>query len=182
MDRVNEFSAGGIVLRQNEQEGLDVLLIQHRGHKGWGFPKGWIEPGETPQQAAIREVEEESGVRAEIIADEAPWVYNMSVMGDHWLLNYCPHLYQVPGYLPVNDYTAAAKAGDYNKAIDIARSLNPLRTALSRWIPGYGGAGGRTPAHEQKYWMELIGMKGGTVRAPQTELPAEARAQMRSTR
>ena len=35
------------------------------------------------------------------------------------LLNYCPHLYQVPGYLPVNDYTAAAKAGDYNKAIEL---------------------------------------------------------------
>lgn len=114
------------------------------------------------------------------VADEAPWVYNLGVMGDRWLLNYCPHLYQVPGYLPVNEYTAAAKAGDYNKAIEVARSLNPLRAVLSRWIPGYGGAGGRTPAHEQKYWMELIGMKGGTVRAPQTELSAEAKSQMRA--
>jgi 4-hydroxy-tetrahydrodipicolinate synthase len=111
------------------------------------------------------------------VADEAPFVYNIGVMGDQWLLNYCPHLYQVPGYLPVNDYTAAAKAGDYNKAIEIARSLNPLRTVLSKWIPGYGAAGGRTPAHEQKVWMELIGMKGGTVRAPQTEITAEQRQQ-----
>jgi 4-hydroxy-tetrahydrodipicolinate synthase len=37
------------------------------------------------------------------VADEAPWVFSSSVMGDQWLLNYCPHLYQVPGYLPVND-------------------------------------------------------------------------------
>ena len=114
------------------------------------------------------------------VADEAPWVYNLGVMGDHWLLNYCPHLYQVPGYLPVNDYTAAAKAGDFNKAIELSRSLNPLRTVLSKWIPGYGTTGGRTPAHEQKYWMELIGMKGGPVRAPQTEMTTEQKQQMTS--
>ncbi|MGZ8197011.1 MAG: dihydrodipicolinate synthase family protein [Burkholderiales bacterium] len=114
------------------------------------------------------------------VADEAPWVYNIGVWGDHWLLNYCPHLYQVPGYLPVNDYTAAAHAGDYNKAIEISRSLNPLRTVLSKWIPGYGGAGGRTPAAEQKYWMELIGMKGGPVRAQQSELTAEQKAEMKA--
>jgi 4-hydroxy-tetrahydrodipicolinate synthase len=112
------------------------------------------------------------------VADEAPWVYNIGVMEDQWLLNYCPHLYQVPGYLPVNDYTAAAKAGDFNTAIEISRSLNPLRQVMSKWIPGYGAAGGRTPSHEQKYWMELIGMKGGPVRAPQTEMTADQRSEM----
>jgi 4-hydroxy-tetrahydrodipicolinate synthase len=114
------------------------------------------------------------------VADEAPWVYNLAVMDDHWLLNYCPHLYQVLGYLPVNDYTAAARAGDFNKAVAIAKSLNPLRTVLSKWIPGYGGAGGRVPAAEQKYWMELIGMKGGPVRAPCADLSPEAKEQMRA--
>ncbi|HSQ03540.1 MAG TPA: hypothetical protein VLN59_05880, partial [Burkholderiales bacterium] len=114
------------------------------------------------------------------VADEAPWVFNIGVMGDQWLLNYCPHLYQVPGYLPVNDYTQAALNGDYNKAIAISRSLNPLRTVLSKWIPGYGGAGGRVPAAEQKYWMELLGMKGGRVRAPCTDLTAEQKQQMRA--
>jgi 4-hydroxy-tetrahydrodipicolinate synthase len=112
------------------------------------------------------------------VADEAPFVYNLAVMGDRWLLNYCPHLFQVAGYLPVNDYAAACDAGDYNKAIEISRSLNPLRTVLSKWIPGYGAAGGRTPAHEQKVWMEAIGMKGGTVRAPQTEMTAEQRREL----
>ena len=85
----------------------------------------------------------------------------------------------MPGYLPVNDYAAAARAGDHNKAVEISRSLNSLRTVLSKWIPGYGRAG-RTPAAEQKYWMELIGMKGGPVRAPCTELPAEEKAQLRA--
>lgn len=114
------------------------------------------------------------------VADEAPWVFNASVMGDQWLLNYCPHLYQVPGYLPVNDYSRAVIAGDYNSAIAISRSLNPLRTVLSKWIPGYGGAGGRVPAAEQKYWMELLGMQGGPVRSPCTELTVEQKAQMKA--
>jgi len=39
------------------------------------FPKGWIDPGETPEQAALREVREEAGVRAEIVrqAGNAPY-------------------------------------------------------------------------------------------------------------
>ncbi len=114
------------------------------------------------------------------VADEAPWVFNSSVMGDQWLLNYCPHLYQVPGYLPVNEYSRAVLAGDYNTAIKISRSLNPLRTVLSKWIPGYGGAGGRVPVAEQKCWMDLLGMQGGPVRAPCTELTAEQKAQMKA--
>jgi 4-hydroxy-tetrahydrodipicolinate synthase len=112
------------------------------------------------------------------VADEAPWVFSSSVMGDQWLLNYCPHLYQVPGYLPVNDYSRAVLEGDYNTAIKISRSLNPLRTVLSKWIPGYGGAGGRVPVAEQKHWMHLLGMTGGRVRAPCTELTAEQKNQM----
>lgn len=60
------FSAGGVVLRNIDGE-VKVLLTQHSGHKGWEFPKGHIEIGESSQVAAIREVEEESGVVAEVI-------------------------------------------------------------------------------------------------------------------
>jgi 4-hydroxy-tetrahydrodipicolinate synthase len=113
------------------------------------------------------------------VADEAPWLYNLAVPGDRWLLNYCPHLYQVPGYLPVNDYTKAALAGDWNKAVEICRSLNPLRSLLAKWIPGYG-SGGRMVVAEQKFWMECLGMAGGPVRTPCPEMTAEAKAAMRA--
>jgi 4-hydroxy-tetrahydrodipicolinate synthase len=113
------------------------------------------------------------------VADEAPWLYNLSICGDRWLLNYCPHLYQVPGYLPVNDYTEAALAGDMNKATEICRSLNPLRSALAKWIPGYGGAG-RMAIAEQKFWMECIGMVGGPVRTPCAPMTEEAKREMRA--
>jgi 4-hydroxy-tetrahydrodipicolinate synthase len=139
-----------------------------------GFKQGVSKPQPT---IALREA---VGKDIEVsVADEAPWLFNISVMGDRWLLNYCPHLYQVPGYLPVNDYTRAALAGDMNTATEICRSLNPLRAVLAKWIPGYG-SGARFAIAEQKYWMELIGMTGGPVRAPCTEMTAEAKAEMRA--
>src|SRR3989344_8105635 len=63
-----EFSAGGIVVNNKGQ----VLLIQNvsiKDHKinYWGFPKGHIEEGESSKDAAIREVEEEGGVKAVVI-------------------------------------------------------------------------------------------------------------------
>lgn len=63
-----EFSAGGIVFNSKNQ----VLLVRnYRPDKKidyWGFPKGHIEKGETGKEAALREVEEETGIKAEIIA------------------------------------------------------------------------------------------------------------------
>ncbi|MEA3156111.1 MAG: 4-hydroxy-tetrahydrodipicolinate synthase [Betaproteobacteria bacterium] len=114
------------------------------------------------------------------VADETPWLYNLSVMGDQWPLNYCPHLYQVPGYLPVRDYTQAALAGDLKRATEISRSLNALRAVHAKWITGYGKPTGRVRSAELKYWMELIGMTGGPVRSPCTEMTDQAKEQLRS--
>ncbi len=139
-----------------------------------GFKQGVSKPQPT---TALRDA---VGNDIEVsVADEAPFVYSVGVCGDRWLLNYCPHLYQVPGYTPVNDYYNAAVAGDMNKAIDLARSINPLRSVLAKWVPGYGGAG-RMAIAEQKFWMECLGMVGGPVRVPCAEMTEEAKKEMRA--
>ena len=65
------FSAGGIILRpvQHAQgkQAWEVLVTQHSKHKGWDFPKGHREIYESEEQTALREVEEETGIKAEII-------------------------------------------------------------------------------------------------------------------
>lgn len=55
-----ETSAGGVVFR-SDPAGVRFLLIQD-GHGNWGFPKGHIERGEDPGEAARREVAEEAGL------------------------------------------------------------------------------------------------------------------------
>jgi diadenosine hexaphosphate hydrolase (ATP-forming) len=60
--------AGGVVFRQSAN-GLEYLLVRARKPpEAWVFPKGHIEPGESPDRAAVREVLEEAGVRAVIVA------------------------------------------------------------------------------------------------------------------
>ena len=59
-----EKSCGAIVFRCPADK-LEVLLLKHRnGH--WDFPKGHVEPGESEQETALREVREESGLTVEI--------------------------------------------------------------------------------------------------------------------
>ena len=60
---MKEVSAGGIVSRLGK-----MLLVKVRnlaGEKVWTFPKGHLEKGETPLNAALREVEEETGWRCQ---------------------------------------------------------------------------------------------------------------------
>jgi diadenosine hexaphosphate hydrolase (ATP-forming) len=71
-DRV-VLGAGGVVFNANGE----VLLIAYPESRGggWSFPKGHIDPGETPKVAAVREVLEECGVDAEIVGSLEPTRY-----------------------------------------------------------------------------------------------------------
>ena len=58
---VREPTAGGIVFRRDKKGNVEMLLIQDHKDR-WTIPKGHIEPGETAQQAAKREIGEEAGL------------------------------------------------------------------------------------------------------------------------
>jgi len=70
LTRVEETSAGGLVLDRSGEEPLAALIARHdrRGRLVWSLPKGHLEAGETPEAAAIREVEEETGIRGTVVA------------------------------------------------------------------------------------------------------------------
>ncbi len=59
--------AGGIILNKKNE----VLLLYQIKHNDWTFPKGHIENGENPETAALREVNEETGL-SPIILKELP--------------------------------------------------------------------------------------------------------------
>ncbi len=63
-----EVSAGGVVYRV--LNGIEVVLCRHdtlKGKEVWSLPKGWVERGERVEEAAVREVREETGLDARIV-------------------------------------------------------------------------------------------------------------------
>jgi len=63
----NEHSSGGAVIDLRDGAPF-VAMIATRGRTRWGLPKGAVSPGETSEQAALREVQEETGLDAEIVS------------------------------------------------------------------------------------------------------------------
>jgi len=67
--RVDETSAGGLVIDDSSDRPMGAVIGRRdrRGRLLWSLPKGHIEPGESPEQAAIREVAEETGITGRIV-------------------------------------------------------------------------------------------------------------------
>lgn len=66
-------AAGGVVCRTGDSGELEVLLVHRAHYDDWTVPKGKVEEGETDEVCALREVEEETGVRARLL-EELPSV------------------------------------------------------------------------------------------------------------
>jgi ADP-ribose pyrophosphatase YjhB (NUDIX family) len=69
--QVDEFSAGGLVvdLAGDVPRGALIGRTDRQGRLLWSLPKGHIEDGETAEQAALREVREETGIAGEVIGE-----------------------------------------------------------------------------------------------------------------
>ncbi len=87
---VREFSAGGVVLRRRQGRWWSAVIEPQGKPKNrasatvLALPKGNVDPGERPEQTAVREVREETGVEAELVCklDDIKYIYVRS-WGDH---------------------------------------------------------------------------------------------------
>ena len=69
MRRVDETSAGGLVLDRRGVDASGALIgrLDRRGRLLWSLPKGHLEPGESEEETAVREVREETGVLGAVV-------------------------------------------------------------------------------------------------------------------
>ena len=70
-----EYSSGGVVYRKAGDDAYEVALVYRKRHDDWSLPKGHIEEGETREEAALREVKEETGLDARITEPLGEIVY-----------------------------------------------------------------------------------------------------------
>jgi 8-oxo-dGTP pyrophosphatase MutT (NUDIX family) len=112
--------AGGGVLRRRGEDGrVEYALVHRPRYDDWSFPKGKIDPGETDEEAALREVEEETGVRTTLGRELEPTRYrdrnDRLKQVRYWLME--PADGKVPRFRPNNEidevrWCSAAEAGN----------------------------------------------------------------------
>ena len=85
--RTRHLTASAVVL---DPDASEVLLIHHLASGWWQFPGGHVDPDETPAEAALREVYEETGVRARIVGLSAPALPGMVAHPSPWAV------YEIP--------------------------------------------------------------------------------------
>ena len=105
--------------------------------------------------------------------NEGTWLENIVEHGQRvFMSSAAPYLYQVPGWLPIRDYTELAMAGEAARAAEVSARLEPVRAVASRWLHGAEARRRGSPVPYIKAWAGLLGMSGGLVRPPLSQVPA----------
>lgn len=99
-----DFVAGAFIVKDEK-----ILFLKHKKYGFWLQPGGHVEPGETPDEAAIRETLEETGLKVEVVNEEdrfenfsaidLPKPFNINlheIEEDHWHLDF-QYLVEVVG-------------------------------------------------------------------------------------
>lgn len=113
------------------REGLNELevLVVHRAHyDDWTFPKGKLEPGESDEECAVREVEEETGLVC-VLGDELPSTFYTDGKGRPKSVRYW-RMEVVSGELTFDNEIAAARwvsPADAAELLTYGRDVELLR-------------------------------------------------------
>ena len=68
-------AAGGVVVRRGPDGGVEVAVVHRPRYRDWSLPKGKLDEGEAYEAAALREVEEETGLRCRLVEELEPSLY-----------------------------------------------------------------------------------------------------------
>jgi 8-oxo-dGTP pyrophosphatase MutT (NUDIX family) len=66
VETLDQISAGGVAFRWKDSD-LEIAIVSMKPSLRWQLPKGIVDPGESPQVTAVREVREEAGIETDLI-------------------------------------------------------------------------------------------------------------------
>ncbi|MGH3471217.1 MAG: dihydrodipicolinate synthase family protein, partial [Nocardioidaceae bacterium] len=111
--------------------------------------------------------------------NETMWLENMRDHGQRvFMSSAAPFLYQTATWRPMHEYTRLALAGDFAKAEEVWVTLNPVRDMATKWLHGKWVRDRTNPLPYIKAWSGLLGLSGGPVRPPLSQLTADEHAEL----
>lgn len=146
---VDEISAGGLVVDSAEEHAAIIGRLDRKGRLLWSLPKGHIEPGETPEETAVREVTEETGIDGRIVLPIGMIEY-WFVAGDRRVHKTVHHflLEAVGGQLSVEDVEVTEVAwiplGELGQVLAYADERRLVQHAITLLGNTTGDHAGRT--------------------------------------
>ena len=143
MEVRQQVSAGGVVTRAGDP--FELCLIRPAARNVWTLPKGWVEPGETHEVAALREIREETGLEGAIDGDLGSIEYWFFSRDDHVRIHKVVHFFLVRcvgGDTSRHDHEVAEAAWfDVDRALDRMAYPNERQT-VRRALTLRGAEGG----------------------------------------
>lgn len=110
-------AAGGVVWRQAASGEVEVLVVHRPRYDDWSLPKGKLDPGERAEAAALREVEEETGLRCSL-GRELPAVCYVDHHGREKRARYWA-MEPVSGSITANDEVDEARWLPIDEAVEL---------------------------------------------------------------
>jgi len=112
-------------------------------------------------------------------ANESVWLENVRDHGQTvYMSSAIPYLFQTANSQPMREYTNLALAGEYDKASEVAASMDPLRDLSAKWLHGQWVRDRIMPIPYIKAWSGLLGMTGGAPRVPLAPLTTVQREEL----
>lgn len=105
---VKEETAGGVVFRRTDR-GIEILMIQDAKDR-WTIPKGHVEPGERIEETAVREIEEETGLKYLKILDRLGKI-DFRYRKQDKLILMTTHIFLIHAFKNTDDYIPEENEG-----------------------------------------------------------------------
>lgn len=127
------------------------LVLRRSDREEWVFPKGHIEEGEQPEDAAIREVLEETGLQIQIAASIGSTRYKFGPANEHhkridWFLALSDHSRTV--LEPIFRESVLLDRAEADRVLTHEGDRDLARRAPSTWLRPYASANPKTVAHQ----------------------------------